>query len=82
MASAEQKKRLDKNLAKARTKDSLAAFNKLTEIVDGEPRIIGNPPLITPVDELARRRGGRRFARAFRCSSARIAGRSPATAAS
>ena len=53
MASAEQKKRLDKNLAKARTKDSLAAFNKLTETVDGEPRIIGNPPLIVPIDELA-----------------------------
>jgi hypothetical protein len=53
MATAEQKKRMDKNLAKARTKDSLSAFNKLTEIVDGEPRIIGNPPLIVPLDELA-----------------------------
>jgi uncharacterized protein (DUF2252 family) len=52
-ASAEQKKRLDKNVAKARTKDSLAAFNKLTEMVDGEPRIVGNPPLISPIDELA-----------------------------
>ena len=45
-ATAEQKKRLDKNVAKARTKDSLSAFNKLTETVDGEPRIVGNPPLI------------------------------------
>ncbi len=53
MATAEQKKRMDKNLAKARTKDSLAAFNKLTEIVDGEPRIIGSPPLIMPIDQLA-----------------------------
>ncbi len=53
MATAEQKKRMDKNLAKARTKDSLSAFNKLTEMVDGEPRIIGNAPLIVPLDELA-----------------------------
>ena len=52
-ATAEQKKRLDKNVAKARTKDSLSAFNKLTETVDGEPRIVGNPPLIVPIGELA-----------------------------
>jgi uncharacterized protein (DUF2252 family) len=52
-ASAEQKKRMEKNLAKSRTKDSLAAFNKLCETVDGEPRIINNPPLITTIDELA-----------------------------
>jgi len=51
-ASAEQKKRMDKNLAKTRTKDSLAAFGKLTEVVDGEPRIVGNPPLIVPIAEL------------------------------
>ena len=52
-ATAEQKKRLDKNVAKARTKDSLSAFNKLTETVDGEPRIVGNAPLIVPMAELA-----------------------------
>ncbi len=34
-ASNAQKKRMEKNLAKTRTKDSLAAFGKLTEIVDG-----------------------------------------------
>ena len=39
-------------MAKARTKDSLKAFGKLTEIVDGEPRIISDPPLIVPIDEL------------------------------
>jgi uncharacterized protein (DUF2252 family) len=52
-ASAEQRKRLDKNLAKSRTKDSLAAFGKLTELVDGEPRIVSNPPLVVPIEELA-----------------------------
>ena len=53
VASAEQRKRMEKNLAKSRTKDSLAAFNKLTEVVDGEPRIVSDPPLIVPIDELA-----------------------------
>ncbi len=51
--SAEQRKRLDKNLAKTRTKDSLAAFGKLTAVVDGEPRIVSNPPLVIPIAELA-----------------------------
>ena len=38
--------------AKARTKDSMKAFSKLTEEVDGEPRIISDPPLIVPIREL------------------------------
>jgi len=38
--------------AKARTKDSMKAFSKLTEEVDGEPRIISDPPLIMPVRDL------------------------------
>ena len=49
---AEQKKRFEKNVAKARTKDSLSAFNKLTEVVDGERRIVGDPPLIVPIADL------------------------------
>jgi uncharacterized protein (DUF2252 family) len=52
-ADAKQRKRMKKNLAKIRTKDSLAAFNKLTELVDGEPRIVSNAPLIVPINELA-----------------------------
>jgi hypothetical protein len=51
-ASQKQVGRLEKNLAKVRTKDSLAAFSKLTEVVDGEPRLISNPPLIVPIGEL------------------------------
>ncbi len=39
-------------LASARTKDSMQAFRKLTRDVDGEPRIISDPPLIVPVEEL------------------------------
>src|SRR5262249_34956618 len=52
-ASPKQRRRLEKNLARVRTKDSLAAFSKLTEIVAGEPRLVSDPPLIVPVGELA-----------------------------
>jgi uncharacterized protein (DUF2252 family) len=45
-------KMFDKALAKMRTRDSMQAFTKLTEIVDGEPKIISQPPLIVPVAEL------------------------------
>jgi uncharacterized protein (DUF2252 family) len=45
-------KKTEKALAKARTKDSMAAFSKLTRVVDGEARIVAEPPLIVPVDDL------------------------------
>ena len=47
-----QRKRFERNLAKARSKDSLRAFAKLTEIVEGEPRIVSDPPLIVPIEEV------------------------------
>ena len=50
--SAAQVAKTDAAIAKARTKDSLQAFAKLTHLVDGEPRIISDPPLIVPVEEL------------------------------
>jgi len=49
---ARQRKAVDKGLAKARTKDSMQAVDKLTHMVDGRPRIIADPPLIVPVDQL------------------------------
>ncbi len=49
---ATQRKVLDEGLAKARTKDSMQAVAKLTHLVDGRPRIISDPPLIVPIDEL------------------------------
>jgi uncharacterized protein (DUF2252 family) len=49
---AKATRRFERNLAKARTKDSMAALNKLTRVVDGEPRFISDPPLIVPADEL------------------------------
>lgn len=42
----------DAALAKARTRDSMHAVAKLVEVVDGEMRIAGDPPLITPLEEL------------------------------
>ena len=50
--NAEQKKRADRTLAKARAKNSLRAFDKLTHLVDGRARIISDPPLIVPIEEL------------------------------
>ena len=41
-----------KTLAKARTRDSMEALSKLTTAVDGQHRIISDPPLIVPVEEL------------------------------
>jgi uncharacterized protein (DUF2252 family) len=52
-ATAKQVKRFERNVAKAQSKDSLRAFAKLTETVDGEPRIASDPPLIVPIEELA-----------------------------
>jgi uncharacterized protein (DUF2252 family) len=51
--SGKQVRRFERNLAKARSKDSMRAFAKLTETVDGEPRIASDPPLIVPIEELA-----------------------------
>ena len=43
----------EKQLAKARTRDSMTAFSKLTVNVDGELRIVDQSPLIVPIDQLA-----------------------------
>jgi len=45
-------KRFEKNVAKARSKDSMKAFEKLVQLVDGRPRLIGDPPLIVPIEDL------------------------------
>jgi uncharacterized protein (DUF2252 family) len=44
--------RVRKGVAKARSKDSLRALAKLTEVVDGEPRIRSEPPLLVPAEDL------------------------------
>jgi uncharacterized protein (DUF2252 family) len=52
-----ERRRLDKNLDKARNKGSLRALAKLTETVDGKVRIADRPPLLVPIDKLAEREG-------------------------
>jgi uncharacterized protein (DUF2252 family) len=47
-----QRKVVDRGLAKARTMDSMRQAAKLTHLVDGRPRIISDPPLLVPIDEL------------------------------
>ncbi len=46
-------KRTEKNLAKARTKDSMSAFAKLTQRVNGQAEIVDQSPLIVPIRVLA-----------------------------
>ncbi|MGZ8580544.1 MAG: DUF2252 domain-containing protein [Actinomycetota bacterium] len=42
----------EKMLQKARTKDSMQALSKLTQIVDGHHRIISDPPVLVPARDL------------------------------
>jgi len=47
-----QRKMVDKDMAKARTRDSMQEVAKLTHLVDGRPRIIADPPLLVPITDL------------------------------
>src|SRR5690242_13161729 len=49
----EAARRAEKNLAKAHTRDSLQALSKLAEQVDGQYRIVSQPPVIVPARDLA-----------------------------
>ena len=51
---SKQVKRTEKEFAKARTRDSMSAFSKLTHEVDGRPEIVADPPLIVPLADLAK----------------------------
>jgi len=52
LLKARQRKQVDKGMSKARTSDSMRAVGKLTRMVDGRPRIISDPPLLVPIDQL------------------------------
>jgi uncharacterized protein (DUF2252 family) len=45
-------KRFQHKVDKAQSKDRLRAESKLTEIVDGEPRFVSDPPLLVPIEDL------------------------------
>ena len=49
---ARQRKMVDKGMAKARTRDSMQEVAKLTHLVDGQPKIIADPPLLVPITDL------------------------------
>ena len=47
-----QLRRLQSDVASVRTKDSMRALTKLCRTVGGELRIVGNPPLVTPIEDV------------------------------
>jgi uncharacterized protein (DUF2252 family) len=49
---AKRFKATEKALAKAHTRDSTQALGKLTTVLDGRRRIVSDPPLIVPIEEL------------------------------
>jgi uncharacterized protein (DUF2252 family) len=49
---ARRRKQSKRNLAKTRSRDSHQALEKLTEVVNGQRRIISDPPLLVPIEEL------------------------------
>jgi uncharacterized protein (DUF2252 family) len=51
--SRKQRQQFERNVAKAQSKDSMKAFAKLTTVVDGERRIVSDPPLIVPIEDVA-----------------------------
>lgn len=54
-----QRKRLGRALDKARSRDSLQAFGRLTDVVDGRSVIRSQPPLLVPLRELMPEPAGR-----------------------
>ncbi len=52
LLDARQRKQVAKSMAKARTRDSLQELAKLTQLVDGQPRIKADPPLLVPIADL------------------------------
>jgi len=52
LGDAKSKRRFERNVAKARAKDHLRALDRLTRRVDGKLRIVSDPPLIVPIEEL------------------------------
>jgi uncharacterized protein (DUF2252 family) len=51
-AGEKEREAFKRNLAKTQAKDRMRALSKLTREVDGKLRIVSEPPLIVPLDEL------------------------------
>ncbi|MBK5109851.1 MAG: DUF2252 domain-containing protein [Thermoleophilia bacterium] len=63
-----QRKKFDKGVKKAHRRNSLRAFSKLTETVDGRARIRSDPPLLVPMRDLATHFPGRSIEETVRAS--------------
>jgi uncharacterized protein (DUF2252 family) len=50
--STSRRKRLDRTLAKARTRDNIGALDRFTCLVDGAPRFTADPPVVVPLRDL------------------------------
>jgi uncharacterized protein (DUF2252 family) len=50
--TAKELKEFERDIASVHGKDNVRAFNKLTYIADGEHRIISDPPLIVPIEDI------------------------------
>ncbi|MDO5042719.1 MAG: DUF2252 domain-containing protein, partial [Slackia sp.] len=57
-ATKRERRETEELFDKARTKNSARAVSKLTEIVDGELRIVSDPPLIVPLREIVQQHTG------------------------
>lgn len=58
-----RERQVRRTLAKARTRDHLQAHAKLTRLVDGQRRLVSDPPLIVPIGELVGSAEARRHER-------------------
>jgi uncharacterized protein (DUF2252 family) len=47
-----RRRKLSRVLGKAQTKDNLGALGRFAGVVDGQPRIVADPPLIVPIGDL------------------------------
>jgi uncharacterized protein (DUF2252 family) len=50
--SGRQRQLLDRGMAAARTRDSMQALAKLTQLADGRPKLVADPPLVVPIADL------------------------------
>jgi uncharacterized protein (DUF2252 family) len=57
ISAASSAKQAVKNLNKARTRDSLQALSKLAERVDGQYRIVSQPPIVVPIRDIEQHYG-------------------------
>ena len=71
---------VEEMVAKARTRDSTRVFAKRAATVEGELRIVADPPVIIPIEDLVQPgRNGRTRTRSSRSCSARTGARSAAS---